>query len=292
MNTPAPVVRLKNAWNSSHPWIFQRLVEKPASRPKPGADRRRRRRRRRLDRPRLLQRPFAHRAAHARDRSGRRRSTPAGSRARSPQAVSLRREVLKLDEISDAWRVVHSEGDGICPAWSWTATATCSWSSSSAAGAFRHREWIYDALREAVPGLPFPQLRRRARAEAGNLRLPRHRPPAEPAVITEYGVKFRADPAGAHKTGFFADQRENRQWLSQQVRRQARARPVLQHRRLRGVRRRARRGRGGRHRHRRRRDRDRQGQRQAQQRAPEVRPGRHLPVAARCRQRAASSSTW
>jgi 23S rRNA (cytosine1962-C5)-methyltransferase len=36
-------------------------------------------------------------------------------------------------------------------------------------------------------------------------------------VITEYGIKFRADPAGAHKTGFFADQRENREWLSQQV---------------------------------------------------------------------------
>jgi len=39
----------------------------------------------------------------------------------------------------------------------------------------------------------------------------------EPVVISEYGVKFRADPAGAHKTGFFADQRENRQWLSQHV---------------------------------------------------------------------------
>ena len=38
---------------------------------------------------------------------------------------------------------------------------------------------------------------------------------AELAVITEHGVKFRADPAGAHKTGFFADQRDNRQWLSQ-----------------------------------------------------------------------------
>ena len=35
MNT-LPIVRLKNAWKSSHPWIFQRLVEKPAQRPKPG----------------------------------------------------------------------------------------------------------------------------------------------------------------------------------------------------------------------------------------------------------------
>src|SRR5690606_40137014 len=39
----------------------------------------------------------------------------------------------------------------------------------------------------------------------------------EPAIVTEHGIKFRADPAGAHKTGFFADQRENREWLSQQV---------------------------------------------------------------------------
>ena len=31
-----PTIRLKNAWRSSHPWIFQRLVEKPAQRPKPG----------------------------------------------------------------------------------------------------------------------------------------------------------------------------------------------------------------------------------------------------------------
>ena len=37
MTEALPVVRLKNAWNSTHPWIFQRLVEKPAQRPKPGS---------------------------------------------------------------------------------------------------------------------------------------------------------------------------------------------------------------------------------------------------------------
>ncbi|MEA5668112.1 RlmI/RlmK family 23S rRNA methyltransferase, partial [Stenotrophomonas sp. MH1] len=36
MNTPLPVVRLKNAWRSSHPWIFQKLVEKPTVKPKSG----------------------------------------------------------------------------------------------------------------------------------------------------------------------------------------------------------------------------------------------------------------
>jgi 23S rRNA (cytosine1962-C5)-methyltransferase len=39
----------------------------------------------------------------------------------------------------------------------------------------------------------------------------------EPAIITENGIRFRADPSGAHKTGFFADQRENREWLSRLV---------------------------------------------------------------------------
>ena len=37
MAEPLPVVCLKIAWNSTHPWIFQRLVEKPAQRPKPGS---------------------------------------------------------------------------------------------------------------------------------------------------------------------------------------------------------------------------------------------------------------
>jgi len=35
MNAPLPTVRLKNAWRSSHPWIFQKLVEKPAQKPRP-----------------------------------------------------------------------------------------------------------------------------------------------------------------------------------------------------------------------------------------------------------------
>src|SRR5690606_11243760 len=35
MNT-YPTVQLKNAWRSSHPWIFQKIVQKPATRPRPG----------------------------------------------------------------------------------------------------------------------------------------------------------------------------------------------------------------------------------------------------------------
>src|SRR5690606_37849849 len=34
--TTYPTVQLKNAWRSSHPWIFQKIVQKPATRPRPG----------------------------------------------------------------------------------------------------------------------------------------------------------------------------------------------------------------------------------------------------------------
>src|SRR5690606_40371644 len=37
MADPLPTIRLRNAWRSSHPWSFQRLVEKPAQRVKPGS---------------------------------------------------------------------------------------------------------------------------------------------------------------------------------------------------------------------------------------------------------------
>ena len=112
MNTPNPTVRLKNAWRSSHPWIFQKLVEKPAAKPKSGT---------------LVEvvgvdgewigRGFYN--GHSRIAVRILETHPdipvdAGWFSRKiADAVSLRRDVLKLDAVSDAWRVVHSEGDGL-----------------------------------------------------------------------------------------------------------------------------------------------------------------------------------
>jgi len=129
--------------------------------------------------------------------------------------VGLRRDILKLDEISDAWRVVHSEGDGISGLVV-DRYADLLVVEFFSAGAFRYREWIYDALRQQFPGCRFHASADEHVQKQESFDF-RGSEPAQPAVISEYGVKFRADPAGAHKTGFFADQRENRQWLSQQV---------------------------------------------------------------------------
>ena len=217
MNTPNPTVRLKNAWRSSHPWIFQKLVEKPAAKPKSGT---------------LVEvvgvdgewigRGFYN--GHSRIAVRILETHPdipvdAGWFSRKiADAVSLRRDVLKLDAVSDAWRVVHSEGDGLSGLVvdRYDDLVVVGFFS---AGMYRHREWIFNALREHFPGCRFhsfadEHVQKQESFDykpvysGGN---PRDVPPA---VITEYGVKFRADPGSAHKTGFFADQRENRESLA------------------------------------------------------------------------------
>lgn len=214
MNEPLPTVRLKNAWRSSHPWIFQKLVEKPAQRPKPGSI---------VDVVGVdgewIGRGFYN--GHSRIavrilETDRDVPVDAAWFARKiGEAVALRRATLKLDDVSDAWRVVHSEGDGL------SGLVVDRYGDLLvveffSAGMFRHREWVYDALKREFPGARFYSFADEHVQKQESFDFRGTEAPA-PAVITEYGIKFRADPAGAHKTGFFADQRDNREWLSHQA---------------------------------------------------------------------------
>ncbi len=214
MNNTIPTVHLKNAWKSSHPWIFQRLVAKPAQRPRAGEI---------VDvisvdgemigrgfyngHSRIALRMLDHDPNAVIDADWFARKIGA--------AVSLRRDVLRLDEASDAWRVFHSEGDGISGLVV-DRYADLLVLEFFSAGAFRYREWIQAALREQFPGCRFHMFADAHVQKQESFDF-RGTEPAQPAIITENGIRFRADPAGAHKTGFFADQRENRQWLSQHV---------------------------------------------------------------------------
>ncbi len=216
MDTHYPTVRLKNAWRSSHPWIFQKLVDKPAQKPRPGEI---------VDAfdvdGQFIGRGFYN--GHSRIAVRILEADPAvevdaGWFARKiSAAVSLRRDLLGLDAVSDAWRVVHSEGDGL------SGLVVDRYGDLLvveffSAGMYRHREWIYDALKVDFPDARFYSF---ADEHVQKQESFDYRPVSssggapEPEIITEHGVRFRADPAGAHKTGFFADQRESRQWLSQ-----------------------------------------------------------------------------
>ncbi len=218
MTNSLPLVRLKNAWRSNHPWIFQKLVEKPAQRPRPGEI---------VDVVNVdgdwIGRGFYN--GHSRIALRILETDPdvavdAGwFRDKIAAAVSLRRDVLQLDRVSDAWRVVHAEGDGLSGLVV-DRYADLLVVEFFSAGMYRHREWIYAALREQFDGARIYSF---AEEHVQKQESFDYRPvyseggSPEPAVITEHGVRFRADPAGAHKTGFFADQRENRDWFSQQV---------------------------------------------------------------------------
>lgn len=212
MNTPAlPVIQLKIERRSNHPWIFQKMVEKPVAKPKPGTI---------VDivdntghwvgrgfyngHSRIALRVLTENHDEAIDEAWFARKIRA--------AVALRRDLMHLDETTDAWRVVHSEGDGI------SGLVVDRYGDLLvveffSAGPFRYREWIYAALSKEFPGCRFYSFSEEhvQKQESFDFRSP---PAPEPSVITEHGLKFRASPGSGHKTGFFADQRDNREYLT------------------------------------------------------------------------------
>ena len=128
--------------------------------------------------------------------------------ARIARAVQLRRHWLQLDSISDAWRVVHSEGDGL------SGLVVDRYANTLvieyfAAGMWRLREAIHAALLTHFPGA---QLYWFAETHVQKQESFDCRSPDAPAdtEVHEHGLRFVAAPGSGHKTGFFADQRDNR----------------------------------------------------------------------------------
>ena len=211
-----PVVRLKHAWRSSHPWIFQRLVDKPAARLKPGCI---------VDilgvDGAFIGRGFYN--GHARI-ALRVLETDAAVPVdadwfarRIANAVRLRRDVLQLDAVSDAWRVVHSEGDGLSGLVV-DRYADLLVLQLFSAGMHRYRDWIYAALRAQFPGCRLyayadAHVQKQESFDFKAFSSEGEDAPAS-ALITEHGLRFQATPGHGHKTGFFADQRDNRYWLA------------------------------------------------------------------------------
>ncbi len=207
-----PQVRLKIARRSSHPWIFQKMVEKPATRIPGGsvvdiADRD----------GQWVGRGFYN--GHSRI-SLRILTTDANEpidaaffERRLSRAIAFRREWLKLDAVTDAYRLVHSEGDELSGLVV-DRFGTILVLEFFAAGMYRFRDLIVDALRHDYPESQVYWFAEEhiQKQESFDCRSP---DPPPPAVITEHGVRFRVAPGSKHKTGFFLDQRDNRRALAE-----------------------------------------------------------------------------
>ncbi|UPG85308.1 class I SAM-dependent rRNA methyltransferase [Luteibacter aegosomatis] len=208
MNTPAsPVIQLKSDRTPGHPWVWSAQVVKPAERIPPGSvvevvD----------TRGRFVGRGFWN--GHARVALRMLTADPADTvdaawiAARIARAVELRRDLLRLDDASDAWRVVHSEGDGL------SGLVVDRYANHLvveyfAAGMWRFRDAIHAELLRHFPGASLYWFAEQhvQRQESFDVRS---NDAPEAVDVHEYGLAFHAAPGLGHKTGFFADQRDNR----------------------------------------------------------------------------------
>jgi 23S rRNA (cytosine1962-C5)-methyltransferase len=211
MESNLPQVRLKIARRSSHPWIFQRMVEKPAMKLAPGTV---------VD---IIDRdgPWVGRGFYnGHSRIALRVLTSqqdemideAFFTRRLTRAVELRRNWLNLDAVSDAYRVVHSEGDGL------SGLVVDRFGSLLvleffSAGMYRFRQVLQDALVQLFPGSQTYWFAEDHVQKQESIDCHAPEAPA-PSVVTEHGLRFRVVPGSKHKTGFFVDQRDNRKLLA------------------------------------------------------------------------------
>lgn len=133
-------------------------------------------------------------------------------------AVALRREMLKLDETTNAYRVIHAEGDGL-PGLIVDRFADYAVIEIFNYPMWRRTEAIAVWLKKHL-GVSTVFTRADERVQhaegfiAANAGPTRERTAdRKSTVITENGVKFQIDLTHGHKTGFFTDQRDNRRML-------------------------------------------------------------------------------
>ncbi len=144
-------------------------------------------------------------------------------RARLERAVALRRQ-LDLDAATDAYRLVHAEGDGLSGLIV-ERFADYLVFELFALGIFQRREEFARLLAELLgppaaldrPGKTGANWHVVMRADQRVERLegfqaPHALPPGAPPQLTirEHGLRYRVDVKQGHKTGFFCDQRDNR----------------------------------------------------------------------------------
>lgn len=217
-----PQLRLKIRVHGRHPWFFRKMIQKP-SRALPAGS-----------------------AATVVDREGR----PVGTgfynarcelalRMLSPvmaandaqvdtllrdlltQAVDLRERVLRLADVTNAYRLAHAEGDGL-PGFVLDKLGDALVARVASLGTFRHLEPLGHQLLQRFPGHRLVL----TVDDDGHKREGIERPPRPEPVeteVVEHGVRFAVTPGVGHKTGFFADQRDARQ----RVRALAQGRTVL-----------------------------------------------------------------
>lgn len=134
---------------------------------------------------------------------------------RLERAVHFRRQTLKLDAFTNAYRITHAEGDGL-PGLIIDRLGDVAVVEFFSLAMHRRRERIEKSL---LSLLDIKRVIFRAdtavQASEGFFMPAAGRGHGAAGIINEHGLRFQVDLAGGHKTGFFCDQRDNRRRLTQ-----------------------------------------------------------------------------
>jgi 23S rRNA (cytosine1962-C5)-methyltransferase len=124
-------------------------------------------------------------------------------------ADSLRRRVLRLPQVTDAYRIAHAEGDDL-PGLIVDRLGGWLVCEHHALGFWRLREDVGWALQQLYPELEIFHRMPPAAARAEGIDPPVSEVDPGEILIEEHGLRFPVRPGGGHKTGWFCDQRDNR----------------------------------------------------------------------------------
>lgn len=133
------------------------------------------------------------------------------------RAVALRRSLFKLDEVTDAYRLINSDGDGLSGLVIDRYADTLLIEVYSLGIAQRLPKWL--PLLHELAGTKFARVQ--VDHDLGSLEgikpsTFKETNAAAPTLvkIREHGVRYEVDFTEGHKTGFFCDQRENRKAIA------------------------------------------------------------------------------
>ncbi|OCA03836.1 pseudouridine synthase [Akkermansia glycaniphila] len=134
------------------------------------------------------------------------------------KAVAWRRDVCRLDEVTNAYRVLHGDSDGIGGLIVDRYNDVLSLEVSTLGAWLRLDRWLPLLHELCGTSRHVVQVDESiARMEGIDTRQAPSSDPVRLVRIHENGVQFEVDFAQGHKTGFFCDQRDNRLKLSQLV---------------------------------------------------------------------------
>jgi 23S rRNA (cytosine1962-C5)-methyltransferase len=133
------------------------------------------------------------------------------------RAVALRREVFKLDETTDAYRLINSDGDGLSGLTIDRYGDTLLCEVYSLGIAQRLPKWL--PLIHELAGTKFARVH--VDHDLGSLEGIKpstfnetNAAAPDSVKIREHGIRYEVNFAEGHKTGFFCDQRDNRRALA------------------------------------------------------------------------------